>query len=202
MRTPFAGGRVDTPMALDRGEIVKAALALLDEAGFEAVSTRALAARLGVRGPSLYWHFKSMRELFDHMAEAMLEETLPSHDRSISPGDWRTWLAQGARGVRQAALSRRDGARILAGAKLSGTGKLNFPRMIARLEADGFNQADARAALMALGRYALGWVLDEQIARGATVATEADFEFGLQAMLTGLEAHLLPNAGGLGIKSK
>jgi hypothetical protein len=41
---------------------------------------------------------------------------------------------------------------------------------------------------MALGRYAVGWVLDEQIARRPPVASEADFEFGLQALLRGLEA--------------
>ena len=58
--------------------------------------------------------------------------------------------------------------------------------MTARLEADGFTPPEARATLMALGRYALGWVLDEQVAPGRTAASAADFEFGLQAMLAGL----------------
>jgi len=181
-------------MALERSEIVRTALALLDEVGIEGLSTRALAARLGVKGPSLYWHFKSMRVLFDHMAEALMDEFMPSHDRAVSPGEWRDWLAEGARGIRRAAYSHRDGARILAGAQPTGSGRLSFPKMIGRLREDGFSQADARAALFALGRYALGWVLDEQIARGATAATDADFEFGLQAMLKGIEAHRQPRA--------
>ena len=173
-------------MALGRSEIVEAALALLDEVGIDGLSTRVLAARLGVKGPSLYWHFKSMRELHDHMAEAMLLGALPSADPAISPGDWPQWLAEGARGIRRAALSRRDGGRILAGAKPTRAGPLDFAAMVARLTAAGFSPEDGRAALMALGRYALGWVLDEQIARTGTLATDADFEFGLQAMLGGL----------------
>lgn len=173
-------------MALDRREIVRAALDLLDEVGMEGLSTRALAARLGVKGPSLYWHFKSMRLLFDHMAEAMLEEVLPSPDPAVSAGGWSDWLGEGARGIRRAAMSRRDGARILAGAKPTGASRLDFAAMVSRLQAEGFSPADARAALMALGRYALGWVIDEQTARSPPVASDEDFEFGLRAMLRGL----------------
>lgn len=177
---------------LDRAAIIEAALGLLDEVGYEGLSTRRLAAALGVKGPSLYWHFRNMGELRDHMAEALLAQALPSADPAVSPGPWREWLAEGARGIRTAALSRRDGARILAGAKPTGTHPaLSFPAMLARLEGDGFSRADARAALMALGRYALGWALDEQLARNPPAASEQDFEFGLQAMLDGLAGRRL-----------
>lgn len=60
-----------------------------------------------------------------------------------------------------------------------------------RSRPDGFSRADARAALMALGRYALGWALDEQLARNPPAASEQDFEFGLQAMLDGLAGRRL-----------
>lgn len=170
--------------SLDRRAIVRAALDLLDEVGFEALSTRRLAEALGVKGPSLYWHFKSMRELFDHMAEAMLEEALPRPDDH--PDDWQAWLAAGARGIRRVALSRRDGARVLAGAQPTGHSPLSFRDMVGRLEREGFSREDARAAIMALGRYAVGWVLDEQVSRRPPVASEPVFEFGLQAMLRGI----------------
>lgn len=171
---------------LDRGAIVRAALELLDEVGFEQLTTRRLARALGVKGPSLYWHFKNMRELYDHMAEAMLEEALPRPDDH--PGDWKAWLAAGARGIRRVALARRDGARILAGAQPTGSSpRLSFRDMVGRLEREGFARADAQAAILALGRYAVGWVLDEQVADRPPVASEAVFEFGLQAMLRGIE---------------
>jgi TetR/AcrR family transcriptional regulator, tetracycline repressor protein len=175
-------------LSLDRRQIVGVALDLLDEVGFEGLSTRALAERLGVKGPSLYWHFRSMRELLDHMAEAMLGAEMPSPDPAQFAGDWTTWLAEGARAIRRAANARRDGARVLAGATPTGQGGPDFNAMVRRLEREGFAAADARAALMALGRYALGWVLDEQVAHGPTAASDSDFEFGLLAMIRGIGA--------------
>jgi TetR/AcrR family tetracycline transcriptional repressor len=60
-------------MALERRTIVAKDLVLLDEVGMDSFSTRRLAAQLGVKGPSLYWCLKKMRELFDLMAEALFE---------------------------------------------------------------------------------------------------------------------------------
>jgi TetR/AcrR family transcriptional regulator, tetracycline repressor protein len=171
---------------LDRTAIVEAALALLDEAGLDALSTRTLAAALRVKGPSLYWHFKGMAELRDAMADAVLATALPDPE---APGDWRTWLADGARGVRSAALSRRDGARLLAGARpTEARRRSRFPANIARLQAAGFEPEHARGAFMVLTRYALGYALAEQAADGRTPRSEATFEFGLQALVDGLNA--------------
>jgi TetR/AcrR family tetracycline transcriptional repressor len=176
---------------LDRPTIVAAALALLDETGLDRLSTRRLADALGVKGPSLYWHFRNKRQLLDHMAEAMLEDALPAPDDL--PDDWSAWLASGARGIRRVALSRRDGARVLAGAQPTGTStRLSFPHMVARLVREGFPPADAAATLRALGRYAVGWVLDEQTAGRAAADSEAVFEFGLRAMLDGVAARRRP----------
>ncbi|MCR5877267.1 TetR/AcrR family transcriptional regulator C-terminal domain-containing protein [Phenylobacterium sp. J367] len=178
----------DSPVrasSLDRPAIVRAALDLLDDVGFDGLSTRRLADALGIKGPSLYWHFRNMRELYDHMAEAMLEQALPAPE--AYPGDWEAWLGAGARNIRRVALSRRDGARILAGARPTGTSTvLSFPHMVARLEREGFSRADATASLRALGRYAVGWVLDEQMAMRAPEESEPFFEFGLKAMLAGI----------------
>lgn len=164
-----------------------AALDLLDQVGFDGLSTRRLAAELGVKGPSLYWHFKTMAALRDHMAEAMLADAMPSPDPAISPGDWRSWLAEGAHGLRRAALSRRDGARILiAGRPTGARPALSFPAMVGRLEAEGFTREAGASAILALGRYVLGWTLAEQVAGAEPRA--AQFEFGLEAMLAGLGA--------------
>jgi TetR/AcrR family tetracycline transcriptional repressor len=172
-------------MALERRTIVEAALDLLDEVGMEGLSTRALAARLGVKGPSLYWHFKSMRELFNHMAEALRETALPAPD--AFPHDWQAWLADGARGLRRAALSRRDGARLMAGATPTGTSQiLDFPAMTGRLQSEGFRYREANAALLSLGRYAMGWASYEQLTPTRPVNSDESFEFGLAAMIAGI----------------
>jgi len=43
-------------MTLDREQVVAEAVALLDADGLDGVTTRKLAARLGVQSPTLYWH--------------------------------------------------------------------------------------------------------------------------------------------------
>ena len=84
-------------MSLDRAAIVDSALGLLDRVGIDGLSTRKLAAELGIRGPSLYWHFKNKRQLLDHMAERMFREALPSPPGADLRGfDRRAWLQAGA----------------------------------------------------------------------------------------------------------
>ncbi|MDO9224152.1 MAG: TetR/AcrR family transcriptional regulator C-terminal domain-containing protein [Caulobacter sp.] len=180
-------------MALTRADIVSAALALLDEVGLDGLSTRRLAERLGVRGPSLYWHVKTMAELRDHMAEAILAEAMGRADAASFDGGWREWLAAGARGYRRAALSRRDGARLLSMARPTGArSDLSYPAMVQRLRTAGFSASDAHDSMMALGRYVLGWVLFEQASDD--LDREHGFEFGLQAMLSGLDLRVAASA--------
>lgn len=170
---------------LDRVTIVEAAFRLLDEVGLDGLSTRKLAAALGVKGPSLYWHFKNMGALRDLMAEQLLTETLPDSNAFV---DWRTWLAEGARAYRRAALSRRDGARVLASGRPTETRRTRrHAPNIARLQQEGFSDIDARDCFMVLARYAMGFALAEQAGRGATSGSTAAFEMGLAAMIVGLD---------------
>jgi len=171
--------------ALDRTMIVESAITLLDEVGLDQLSTRRLAAQLGVKGPSLYWHVKNMAELRTLIADKMLNDALPAPD---APGDWRAWMADGCRAYRRACHSHRDGARLLASARPTAERRAQrFAPNIARLEREGFSPVHARACFMVLSRFAMGWALGEQGGPGPTPASEADFEFGLTAMLDGLE---------------
>lgn len=56
---------------LSRDRIVAAAGVLVDEEGLEAVSTRRLAAALGVSGPSLYNHFRTKDAILEAVADAV-----------------------------------------------------------------------------------------------------------------------------------
>jgi TetR/AcrR family tetracycline transcriptional repressor len=180
-------------MSLDRAAIVDAALALLDRDGVEGLSTRKLAAELGIRGPSLYWHFKNKRQLLDHMAERMFREALPPPAGPDLRGfDRRAWLEAGARGLRRVALSRRDGARVMAGSRpATETAERDFAEMMGTLVRTGISPRDAGMALQLLGRFAVGWVLYEQSTDERTPAAgDAGFEFGLQSLLDGVEDRL------------
>jgi TetR/AcrR family transcriptional regulator, tetracycline repressor protein len=176
-------------MSLDRAAIVDAALALLDREGVDGLSTRKLAADLGIRGPSLYWHFKNKRELLDHMAERMLHSALPAPPVALTPGfDRRAWLEAGARGIRKVALSRRDGALVLAGSRpVTDGGAISWGKFVATLQQTGLTAQDSIKALQVLGRFAVGWVLYEQAGGRGLEDSEAGFEFGLQSLLDGVE---------------
>jgi TetR/AcrR family tetracycline transcriptional repressor len=42
---------------------------VLDEAGADAVTVRAVASRLDVKAPALYWHVSGKQELLDEMGD-------------------------------------------------------------------------------------------------------------------------------------
>src|SRR5690349_13789087 len=68
-------------MAINREAILDATLALADERGLDAVSMRAVAARLGVTPMALYRHVGDKQGLLDGLVERLLDE-LPTPDAS------------------------------------------------------------------------------------------------------------------------
>jgi AcrR family transcriptional regulator len=90
--------RPSTPL-LSRARIARTALELIDEQGFDALTTRRLARRLGVSDPSLYNHISSRDDLLDEVHALIIDEELPSMPLD---GDWRTALAEFARSYRRA----------------------------------------------------------------------------------------------------
>jgi TetR/AcrR family tetracycline transcriptional repressor len=184
---------VGRPAPLDRETIVRTALSLLDREGMDGLSTRRLAAELGIKSASLYWHFKDKGELLSEMSGAMFKECLQPADPDNDAFDVFEWLASFARAIRRVALSRRDGAQVMSRAKTK------TPQARAGLEANvkiimrtGLSDMEARMALQTIRRYAIGAVMQEQSApdgarnAGITVTTAESFEFGLQAILVGL----------------
>lgn len=73
---------------LSTDRIVRAARELVDAEGLAAVSTRRLAAELGVSGPSLYNHFRTKDEILEAVADSVSAQV----DLSMfEPGDGRDW---------------------------------------------------------------------------------------------------------------
>jgi len=79
---------------LSRDKIVASALALVDTEGLDALSTRRLAADLGVSGPSLYNHFATKDDLLEAVADTVIAEVditpLTTHPW---PRGLRAWAA-------------------------------------------------------------------------------------------------------------
>jgi AcrR family transcriptional regulator len=70
---------------ISRERAARAALAVIDIHGIEAFSVEMVARRMGVRAPSLYYHFSDKSELLSEAARLILTDIeLPTQD----DGDW------------------------------------------------------------------------------------------------------------------
>jgi AcrR family transcriptional regulator len=75
------------PARTSRDEIVRAARALLEEDGLDAVVMSAVAARVGVRGPSLYKHVSDRSALVRAIGDQVTTELRATLDSAMSTGD-------------------------------------------------------------------------------------------------------------------
>jgi AcrR family transcriptional regulator len=158
-----------------RREIVRAALDLLEEHGFERLSLRRLATHLGMHAPGLYWYIESKQELINLMAKSILDEGLGSVTPLADGQTWQQWLVELACVTRRALLAHRDGARVVAGAYVVRSGSITpiIERSLEILEAAGFDRFFALGATMTVFRYATGIALDEQASPLKPAANES-----------------------------
>lgn len=188
--------------------VLGAALGLIDEAGLEACTMRAVAAELGVEAMSLYWHVPGKDALLDGVVGLVLAEVADEREQL---DDWRDDLAAFAHTFRGVMLRHPDVTALIAARPLGAyaaaarmTGKA-----IARLEAAGFDRQTAIRASRSVARYVVGFVLaevaggpgdppappaapavDELLAQVAGDDPGELFGFGLEVMLDGLEARV------------
>lgn len=148
-------------MAIEREKILEAALNLMNEVGLDQFTTRKLAERLGVQQPALYWHFKNKADLLDALNELMLERLQPH--RHPAPGEtWDEFTLASARSFRKALLSVRNGARINAGTRPTTRQFADAERQLQLYVEAGFRPDEALNISIAVTRYVVGFVLEEQ----------------------------------------
>lgn len=197
-------------MKIDRARIVDEALELLNAVGLDALTTRALADRLDIRQPALYWHFKSKRALIEAMNAEILARG-HTHRWPASGEGWDAFLLENARSFRRALLAYRDGGRVHAGTEASPGDLANVETHMALLVGAGMNAETAIELLVAVGRYCVGCVIEEQsepppdaetldnaaigypltkaaLAHYRTLGAEAFFDKGLRMILAGAKA--------------
>ena len=164
-------------MALDREQIMRTALRLLEEVGLEPLSLRRLARELDVQPSALYWHFKNKQELLDEMARAIVIEAVTDDDAVPDPaGDtWQDLLMHLARAQHRAVRRHRDGATLMLSARPLSDYQLNYlDWVLGRLTEAGFTPAGAAEAFAVIANYALGTAVVEQRSGRATI--DGDFE--------------------------
>jgi AcrR family transcriptional regulator len=197
---------------LSRERIVSEALALIDADGLQAVSTRRLAARLGVSGPSLYNHFRTMDDILDAAADSVVAEVdLSMFSESSDASDWRAALLAWARSYRAALAAHPNIVPFLAqGPGRRPAGLRMADAVFGGMVGAGWPPAHATriGALMryfvagsALGSFARGFVDDAAaydpadyphlgqahlLAAAQPQVDEGAFETGLRALVDGL----------------
>jgi TetR/AcrR family transcriptional regulator, tetracycline repressor protein len=149
-------------VALSRQQVVDEAMRLVDAEGLDALTLRALAGRLGVQAPTLYWHVKNKAELLDALADAIMDDTLDKVPDAGPTGEWQNWLLAAFVEFRRAMLAHADGARIVSGSRDSMRRADFSERAMATLAAHGVELQRARMTVLAGERYTVGYVLEEQ----------------------------------------
>ncbi len=83
---------------ISRERAARAALGVIDVRGLNALSLEAVAKRLGVKAPSLYYHFNDKNALLAEVARLLLVDTpAPDPSPDETPHDWFVRIAVTAR---------------------------------------------------------------------------------------------------------
>lgn len=152
-------------MALDRQRIVAEAVALLDAEGLDGVTTRKLAARLGVQSPTLYWHLPNKAALVTAIADAILDQQFGDMSPPEPDQHWQDWLSGLAERLRRALLAHPDATRVISATQLSLNMAAISELAMSTLVARGISLRQARVIVLTVERFTVGHVLEEQAPR-------------------------------------
>ncbi len=136
--------------------MLRAAMALADEAGLEAFTMRQLAQALGVAPMSLYRHVANKDDLVDGIVDLVFSEIeLPA------PGaDWRTAMRQRAIAVRTALTRHPWAIGLMESRRNPGQANLrHHDAVIGSLRAAGFSIEMAAHAYSLLDSYTFGFAM-------------------------------------------
>lgn len=184
---------------LTRERVLAEALRLVDEEGLDALTMRALGARLGVEGMAVYNHVPGKRALHEGIAELVWAEL----ERSVEPDpDWKRSIRAFADGVRQLARDHPNAFPLLFAMRVSpAPGLRAFKGQIETLRAAGLDEGRAADILRAAFGYASGYAMLElsSLSVSRTVAGDGqgtDFD-SLWALARSLPADLAPDLAGV-----
>jgi len=143
---------------LTRQEIVRAAIAVADAEGTDAISMRRIAREVRAGAMSLYWHVASKEELIDLMLDALEAEI-----RMPAPtGDWRADLRELAQRQRAGMLRHPWVVEFVASRPPGGPNDArNLEVMLGTLAGLGLDARTTVDILMTVVTYVMGWVVRE-----------------------------------------
>lgn len=135
-----------------------ASLEILQASGLDALSTRALAASLGVKSPALYWHVHNKNELLALIADAICGQMkLPSTGLPA-----RKRLEAIAWEYRRVLLKYRDAPRLMSEQAPTGPHRMRlYDAAVGALHDLGLQAAEAVTIATFYRNYLLGMIAEE-----------------------------------------
>jgi TetR/AcrR family tetracycline transcriptional repressor len=172
---------------LDLSVILEAAFEVLNSKGLEGLSLKAVADRLSVHSPALYWHIENRAALLMLMTRNLMDAALISERQAH---DWPAMLIQFARGLRAGLLKHSDSARLCLAARPMGKPEESADKLADPLVSNGLSPDHALSYQAAVTAYTVGWVGYEQSDGMHEFLTQiidfdVSFERGLTAMVDG-----------------
>jgi AcrR family transcriptional regulator len=164
-------------LPLDRGRIVGAAIAFIDEFGLPGLSMRRLGSILGVEAMSLYRYVPGRENLLDAVVETILDEMSTDEEILETPENgWQDFLQRLAHGVRRVALAHPKAFPLVASRPTEAPWLRPPLRSLSTVESflqgligEGFTDNAAVAAYRAFTSFLLGHLLLEVSALGGDV---------------------------------
>ncbi|MFE1149645.1 TetR/AcrR family transcriptional regulator [Streptomyces albidoflavus] len=190
---------------VSREGIMRAALALVDEEGPDALSTTRVAQRLGVKGPSLYAYVSGRDEIVDGLHALIVAEM----DLADATGPWTEVIDRWARSYRAAFAAHPRAVPLIAARPVLVPAALEaYARAFDALRAAGWPEERLLPVVRSVEYFLTGSALDldaspEAGLTGENVPAGLDplrtapphhrelaFETGLAALIEGLRAML------------
>jgi TetR/AcrR family transcriptional regulator, tetracycline repressor protein len=177
--------------SLSREEVIKEALALLDEHGPGALSMRRLADRLGVAPNALYYRVRGKADLID----GLIDQVYADLDLEPDPaGDWTQQLAALSQGVRAHLLAHPAVVPFALQQPGLGPHSLRLGEAIYRvLRPAGFSDQAVVGVVYALLTYILGFVALEIPRSGSDPQTSDEFVRRMWAFFAALPPGEFPH---------
>jgi AcrR family transcriptional regulator len=182
--------------ALTRERVVAEALAVISAEGAQALSMRAIAARLGVVPGALYRHVRSKEQLYDLVLDAVLAEVGYQADPGMP---WAAQVGALARRLR-AVLENRPGIAALLKARdpVSPASLAVAEAFLAPLSAAGLPSRQAALAFRLVYDYTVGFALGDPTSPAEQRLRDTATRRELHAFLRSLPADRFPAVAAYG----
>lgn len=189
-----AGGEEekDPRPSLSEDHILTEALALVDEAGLDGLTTRALGRRLGVDPTAIYRYFRNKEELLRALADHIINTPRPPDAQG--DGDLRGWIRGACLALRRALLAHPAMTPIMVRRPAQGANTwAATEQALGLLRLAGFSDADAARVYQTMLFYTLGQAALEAPYAALGADRAADELAASRLMYQSLPASRYPN---------